>query len=397
MLGPNSTQDRTRPLAVVLGDIDMLRPLVMAGIPSAVCAGTHALPRYSRFARKLIDWYDPWKQPERLVESLIDFASGLTQRPILFYESDADLLMISRNRQRLSEYYCFIVPDSELTEILVDKLRFQELASELDLPVPPAVLVSAGADLRSAIDDLKFPLIVKPVTRKVSAWSPIAGLSKAIRVDTAGQLSNLRASLEENEIEYLVQELVEGDESSIESYHVYVDSSGEIAGEFTGKKIRTYPREFGQSCALTISDAPDVAELGQDLVKKLNFRGLAKFDFKRAPDGGLYLLEVNPRFSLWHHLGAAAGVNIPLLVYCDLAGIARPETGSAKVGATWCRMWQDIFAARKEGVAFLTWLRWALSCEAKAGLAWDDPLPIFGAMLGRGLAKLPLKKDRINH
>src|SRR5215470_19812901 len=52
-------------------------------------------------------------------------------------------------------------------------------------------------------------------------------------------------------------------------------------------------------------------ERDEDLVDALEWlTGVAKPDFKRAPDGRLLLLEINPRFNLWHHLGAVAGVNL---------------------------------------------------------------------------------------
>ncbi|HUF04326.1 MAG TPA: hypothetical protein VMM38_09135 [Aridibacter sp.] len=113
----------------------------------------------------------------------------------------------------------------------------------------------------------------------------------------------MKALLEDKGIEFLVQEFVPGDENAIESDYAYIEDTGQIGGEFTGKKIPTYPKEFGQSCALTFSDADDVAQLGREVDSNLNFRGLPKFDFKRAPDGQLFLLEVSPRFSLLHHLG----------------------------------------------------------------------------------------------
>ena len=42
------------------------------------------------------------------------------------------------------------------------------------------------------------------------------------------------------------------------SYHVYVDERGEILGEFTGQKLRTYPREYGDSTALEITSDDEV-------------------------------------------------------------------------------------------------------------------------------------------
>jgi D-aspartate ligase len=95
--------------------------------------------------------------------------------------------------------------------------------------------------------------------------------------------------------EFLVQQLVRGPESRIESFHVYVDTSGASVGEFTGRKIRTFPRDYGHSSAVEIVALPDVAEVGRDVVARLGARGVAKLDFKRDDNGRLHLLEINPR------------------------------------------------------------------------------------------------------
>lgn len=231
--------------------------------------------------------------------------------------------------------------------------------------------------------DLRFPIIVKPLTRRPDLWRSVADAGKALRVDTPADLYRLWPRLSASGLPLLAQEMIPGPETCIESYHVYVDEQGEIVAEFTGRKVRTYPREYGDSSALVTTDAADVAALGRNLVKRLDLRGVAKFDFKRAADGGLYLLEVNPRFNLWHHLGAVAGVNLPALVYGDAVGLPRPAVASARAGIRWCRMWQDALAARASGTDFTRWLRWALGCEAKRMLAWDDPMPFVRAGLWR--------------
>jgi predicted ATP-grasp superfamily ATP-dependent carboligase len=176
--------------------------------------------------------------------------------------------------------------------------------------------------------------------------------------------------------EVLVQEAIPGPESSIESYHAYIDASGEIAGEFTGRKLRTYPRRYGYSTAVTITQSGEVTALGREISRRLGLRGVAKLDLKRDPDGRLRLLEINPRFNLWHHPGALAGVNLPALVYSDLAGIPRPASPRSRPGVRWCSLAHDLQAARSEGMSPARWLRWVLACEAKSGFAWDDPLPL---------------------
>src|SRR6266704_174081 len=231
-----------------------------------------------------------------------------------------------------------------------------------------------------------------------SRSSPSAGAAKALRVDTRAGLLELWPRLAAAGLVVLVQQLIPGPETQVESYHVYVDEDGDPVGEFTGRKLRTWPPAYGHSTALVISDAPDVAALGRDVVARLGLHGVAKLDFKRASDGRLFLLEVNPRFNLWHHVGARAGVNLPALVYADLVGEPRPHTVGARAGVRWCQPWLDVRAARQAGVSWLAWLWWTLGCEAKRTVAWDDPLPLVGALLDRALAglvrRVPLRRLR---
>jgi D-aspartate ligase len=377
-----------RPLACVMGDMDLVRPLGLAGIRCAAVAPAGAPPRYSRFSQAIVDCSGAWEKPAALVDALIRFASAQPVPPALFYEEDGYLLLISRHRDRLAQALRFIVPEPTLVEDLVDKARFQALASRLALPVPAACRIDPREEPLPPTLDLRFPVIVKPLTRRPSQWAPIGGDGKATRVNSATELRNLWPRLAAARIPLLVQELVPGGETEVESYHVYVDRGGAIVADFTGKKIRTYPQVFGDSTALTTTHAGDVRELGREIVRRLDLRGVAKFDFKRAPDGRLYLFEINPRFTLWNHLGAIAGLNIPELVYCDLAGLPRPRVGEARAGVRWCRPWQDVRAAREAGMSVLAWLSWALACDVKSTIAWDDPFPFFGAVLSRGLARL---------
>jgi len=73
---------------------------------------------------------------------------------------------------------------------------------------------------------------------------------KAADIADRPALTALAARLAGARLDLLVQEAVPGPESLVESYHVYVDEQGGIAGEFTGRKLRTYPRSCGFSTAV---------------------------------------------------------------------------------------------------------------------------------------------------
>ncbi|MFL4977734.1 MAG: ATP-grasp domain-containing protein [Xanthobacteraceae bacterium] len=371
------------PLACVLGSMDMVRPLGLAGIRCAVVARPGAPSLYSRFTEATLCRHDFSAGDQELVETLVRFGAGEPQRPVLFYEEDAQLLLVSRHRERLAEAFRFVIAGRELVEDLVDKSRFCVLAQQLGLPVPATRTLDPAGEVPAELG-LRFPIVVKPLMR-TPAWDVVAKSHKALEVATPAALQELWPALVALGSEVLAQEWVPGPESRIESYHVYVDAAGSIAAEFTGRKIRTHPETCGHSTALEISDAADVRAQGRAAMEKLKLTGVAKFDFKRGPDGRLHLLEINPRFNLWHHLGAVAGLNMPALVYADLLGRPRPTAAPARAGARWCSPWKDLSAAREAGVPLWRWIAWMLRCEAKSAIAWDDPMPLLGGVLSRCL------------
>lgn len=361
-----------------MGDLDLVYPLATCGVPTWVVAAPGRPPRFSNYVEGVIPMCDPWRDTDQLVERLLDFAARQPERPVLFYEDDGSLALVSRHRTRLRDGFRFLVPDADLVEALLDKAKFLDLAGKLGLPVPPTRLV----DVRTLDVDLPYPLALKPLDRdqRDRTWPVIGGAAKAVRVADSSALQKAVALLPEGE-QLLAQTLVVGPETAVESYHAYLEADGTVVGEFTGKKIRTWPPEFGFSTALMTSHAPDVAEMGREVLRRLGLAGVAKLDLKRAADGSLYLLEVNPRFTLWNHLGAKAGVNIPGLVYSHLAGEEREPSGPARAGVTWCDVPKDLRSVRTRGVPFGAWLRWMLECDIKADLMRRDPLPFLRGRL----------------
>jgi predicted ATP-grasp superfamily ATP-dependent carboligase len=229
--------------------------------------------------------------------------------------------------------------------------------------VPPTQVLDLSPGGSEAADTT-FPVLVKPIRRELD-WRAITP-GKAVLVSRPDELRVLLDRLAPHHPRVLLQRHVPGPETRIESYHVYVDSTGDVAAEFTGRKLRTHPRSLGHSTALVTTDAPDVVRLGRALTRDLGLRGVAKLDFKRDPEGRLWLLEVNPRFNLWHHVGAVAGVNIPAVVWADLVGLPRPPVSSARPGVTWCKVDRDWLAARQDGMGVATWLGWLAGCDTRS-------------------------------
>jgi D-aspartate ligase len=377
------------PVACVIGGMDLVRPLGRAGIPTVVVSPPGFPQCYSRFTKGIVELHDIRHHPEDLVTDLIAFASTQTSRPVLLVDQDEYLLIVSRYREQLEPCFRFLVADP-LVEDLLDKERFAALTARFDLPVPPTQVLHPVGTVPADVT-IPFPIILKPLTRRDRdvPWTSIAGTAKAVRIDGRPSLDAIWPSLVASGADVLAQTLIPGPESRIESYHVYVRATGQIAGEFTGREVRTYPRRFGHSTAVITTDAPDVLALGRDLVDRVGLRGVAKFDFKRAPDGTLFLLEINPRLSFWNHPGAVAGVHLAELMYRDLIDAPIRPTGPARAGVRWCDILPDAMAARAGGLSTAAWLRWVMNAETRAEWAADDPLPFIRGTIWRQRGAVP--------
>ena len=372
--------------AYVLGDLDLVRPLGRAGIDCVVFAPPDDPVRWSRHTDEFVD-RTRFGSPGELVAELVRHGSRSAEPPVLYYSNDQDLMLVSRNREELGASFRFAIADADLVETLLYKTRAQERFQQLGLPVPPARLLEAGDGPPA---DLEYPVLLKPVVRE--RRQAIGGEPKGRRFDSAAELAAAWPELAASGDEQFAQRLIPGGEDRIESYHAYVGADGEIAGEFAGRKLRTWPVEYGNTTALEITAAGDVLELGREILRALGLRGVAKVDFKRDPDGRLWLLEINPRFNLWVHAGAEAGVNLPALVHADLTGTPRPPTGPARAGVTWCDPLRD----RSAGLSRGQWLRFAARADTRWSVALDDPLPIVRGIAapfaGRRLRKLTGKR-----
>jgi D-aspartate ligase len=353
-------------LTVLWGDDDMVRALGLAGLSCTLVADAAVAARYSRFVTGVIDERDA-----DVVERLLEHAAAAPDRPVLFLQRDHALAAVSEQRERVEAAYRVPLPAPDVLAMVREKERFQAEAERVGLPVPRAVVVTNGA---TALERLRPPLLIKPAVRDGS-WGPKVGWAKALAVADEEAWDRMRPKLPGLGARLIVQEAVPGGEDRIESYHAYVRADGEILAEFTGRKLRTWPASYGRSTALVTTDAADVRALGREAVARLDVTGPLKADFKRDPDGRLWLLEVNPRFTLWVHLGAVAGVNLARVAYDDLSGRPARAPGAARPGVSWCHPRADIAAWRSAGGSLWKWAGFALRCQARSGAQLDDPLP----------------------
>jgi D-aspartate ligase len=373
--------------AVIWGDANMLRASVGLQAPKVVLStDPNDIIFHSRYCRRKKVIASPLLDPAATVRDLIELGETFSEKPVLFYDNDLILLLISRNREQLSKYYRFLMPEPEMLEDLVDKMRFARLADRVGLPVARTITSLQAKTAEEALRRLHLPCVLKPNLR-IGWFEPQMKPQKVLRADDSDQFKQLYAKIKQFSDEFVIQEYIHGGDDHLYSFHAYYNSRSEPLAYFVGRKIRTYPKDVGMSTCLELVKEPEVVRLGLAILKKLNFVGPVKLDFKKdALTNRLYLMEVNARFTLWSYLGAVCGINLLQAAYADLVGERCQLQTDYRTGVKWISFGNDLRAFIRDyhKSGDLSWVRWLLSYRGKNVhdiFSWSDPYPFIISMI----------------
>lgn len=380
------------PAAVLLAaNINVLRCFGGSGIRTVVTAlPSDDLALKSRLCtggRHLLNG-----NPELTLATLEEIGRAADAPPVLFYNGEPTLGLVSRHRERLAGLFRFLLPPADLVEGCNDKLKFLALADRAGLAVPRQL----GSDAAGESDvrrELAFPVILKPAT--TSGWYDAPALlrhmngrpAKMLFVPEADALPEAMELMRAHSGRFVIQEYIPGSERRVHSFHAYVNRDGRPLAWYVGRKVRTWPARGGVSTCLELVRHEALARRGLEIVRKLGVVGPVKIDFKQHADTGeFYVLELNLRFNLWHYLGARCGINIPLIAHRDLAGLPVEPAADYRTDVRWWSIGNDLRAFlrdyRPAGTSVGQFLRSLRRPRIYDIFAWSDPWP-FAVRLGR--------------
>jgi D-aspartate ligase len=375
---------------VLLGGLNIMRPLGLAGIPVIVATSDLSAPslasRYCSGSIALPPLRDNAAARAAVIEELVRAGKRLAAEyggPVpLFYDNDDRLALVQDFRADLSAHFAMLLNAPAVGDALLDKALFQSLAERHGLPVPRRIDWSALASEPG-------PVLVKPKVK--TAWDDsnvhnelFGGAGKARVFETGAEAhADARALplVAHLSPKLAFQEYIPGDDDTIWSFHGFSAPGGEVLEWFVGRKIRTYPALTGDSAYVRLARDGALVATGRDISKRLGLAGVFKMDFKRSPvNGRFYLLEVNTRFNLWNYVGAMNGVNLAKVAYEYLVDAKVPVHKEAKLEYRWLslrydrRAYRELKALGKLDAA--GWL-WSLAQAPKVYdlFAWTDPMP----------------------
>jgi len=386
-----------RPPVLLLGGLNLIRPLGMAGIPVIVASSD---PRNPAFHSRYCDarWALPSSEERSAwLAALLQLGGCLQQlhgtRIPLVYGNDDTLDAIQDCQHDLSSCFRMVLNDPDVARALIAKDRFAALARERDIPVPRTLAWDGDGD--QSLSRYCGPVLVKPRSKVAWEESPVLmsllhGRGKALVFERPQDL--LQSALAQQLREQLcLQEYIPGDDRSIWSFHGFADERSRLLAWFIGRKIRTYPALTGVSTYLELAHNRTLAALGHEIVGRIPLKGVFKIDLKQNECTGEFrVLEVNARFNLWHYLGAANGINLPRIAYDYMVHGVRPARSPAyDTRVRWLYLkgdfqaFRELAAQRKLGA--FRWIRSLLRSPKVYDLfSWSDPGPFLHQWRGRG-------------
>lgn len=372
-----------RPTAVVIGldcatGLQTARLLRACNIPVIGVASDRGHPcARTRTVTRVIEANTAGSES---IDALVRLGARLDRRAVLFPCTDASVLRVSGDRNRLEQWYHVVLPEHRLVERLADKVLFATLAADLGLPTPVTRVVANRVGLDDAARHVPFPCLMKPA-RKTPAWDRHAP-GKVLRADTGADLVELYERHSGLADQFVIQQWIDGPDTELYTCNGYFDERAEPLTTFVTRKIRQWPPGAGTGCLGEEVRNDEVRDLTVKLFRNARFHGLGYLEVKRDQKSGTYfLIEANVGRPTGRSATAeAAGVPLLHTMYCDALGLPLP-TGREQAyrGVKWIYWRKDLGAAVHQWRAgHLTVREWWASVRGPKTCAVSsltDPLP----------------------
>ena len=346
--------------------------IAIAGNPEHYCAQTRVCERILTADTK----------SEAFIETLETLGPTLPQKAVLVPCSDMSVLLISRNRDRLSEWYHMALPAKETVEMLMDKISFVTFAQEQGLAIPGTFFLSNRADAVAAAEQLTFPCILKP-PMKTPTWEQNTK-EKVFKIESAHEFLQMYDRCSGWADLLMAQEWVEGTDADLYSCNCYFDEASEPQVTFIARKLRQWPPETGTSCMGEEVRNDEVLQESLRLFRSVGYHGLGYVELKKdARTGKHYIIEPNiGRPTGRSAIAEAGGVELVYTMYCDVLQRPLPPNRTQQYkGVKWIHFRRDFQSAlhyyRRGELSLSDWWRSWRGKKGYAIFAWNDLAPFW--------------------
>lgn len=287
------------------------RSLGSHGIPVITAdESMSALAAASRHSSRYFSIPSPQSRPEEFVSRILEII-GEQDVGMVLPMTELTTTLLLKNRERMAGV-TLPLPDRKSAELLANKCSLMRLARSLDIPFPDTVYVDVPGNLPVPLNELSYPLVLKPG----KSWVEHNGDWLHTSVRFAWNEAEARSILDSDPAfsagSFMLQENVPGTGRGI--FALYDRDKPQAF--FAHRRIREKPPSGGVS-VLSESIEPDQALLdySRKLLDAAGWHGIAMVEFRVSDEGTPWLMEVNTRFWGSLQLAVDAGVNFPLMLY----------------------------------------------------------------------------------
>lgn len=366
--------------AVILGGdfqgLGIIRCLSEHNVPVFLVDYEFSISRFSRYVKRKAADYRLLDETY-FTDYLINLAKVYNLKGWVLYPTKDEMLkIISMNLAKLKEWFRVPLPDWEIVQKFYRKENAYRIASNISISTPEIYQHKKLDDLIK--QELRFPLVLKPSYKEI--YYPKAK-KKAVRVNNKDELlkeyKSMNSIIDSSQI--IVQEMIEGGPKNLFSYVTFFDGENSIGG-MTAVRLRQHPMDFGHATTYAESiDIPELFEMGNMLLKKMGYFGIAEVEFMKDNKENVYkFIEINGRFWGWHTLAIEAGINFPYILYNFMLG-QKISTLPPRNGAKWIRLLTDTPTVIKEilggRLPLKEYFRTLKGKKQFAVFSFKDPLP----------------------
>jgi len=286
-----------------------------------------ALAGNSRFCTRYFSYPSPRLYPKQFIETLRNIIKQHNINILMpMTELTTQLLLL---HQDAFPDVKIPFPALSIVDSLADKYQLMQMAESLDIPIPQTWYVDEQGKLPCKLEDLPYPLVLKPG----KSWILHQGEWRRAGVHIVKDAKAAKTALDSywafSAHPFMLQQYVEGEGAGV--FAIY--DQGKPLALFAHRRLREKPPSGGVS-VLSESTAVNsvLAAPAQKLLNNVNWHGVAMVEFKVAPDGTPYLMEINTRFWGSLQLAVDAGVDFPYLLYKQACEEKPEEVTAYKTG-----------------------------------------------------------------
>ena len=215
-------------------------------------------------------------------------------RPVLIPTNRKSLTKVIHNKNYLSSFCDFLVPDKKAIDLADDKDKMAQIAKKIGVPIPKTTSLKEHSSIEEMAKLVHYPCIIKFRNGEAMGKKPEQRYAIVNNIDDF--IKNYTKMHEEDPYP-IASDYIKGHDIGVA---VVMDKNHKAVDFLCYESLREYPIKGGPTCYLKTFFDRKLLEYSVRLLEEIDFCGIAMLDFRGTPKNPFFL-EINPR--IW---GSAA-------------------------------------------------------------------------------------------